>query len=76
MKDLLNTMFHKQQGDRKICTISSLLSPGLYSVSDRSGRITRAESDQFWRPGETVIVQSGRIIARTAKINNPKIYEV
>jgi hypothetical protein len=76
MKTMLENMFSRPDMEIKTCTIVSLLSPGRYSVTDQAGRTLQAESDQFWRPGSAVRVQSGRIVAAASLPKTQKIYEV
>jgi hypothetical protein len=76
MKQALKNIFQDAEPEKRICTIEGNILPGVWSVSDSSGRIFRVESDAFWRPGETVVVQSGRIVSRASRLKFPTTYDV
>jgi len=55
-------------------TVRRRLGSGRYVVIDRSNRQTMADGDGKYHPGQPVIVQDGKIIARLAAVQ--KTYEV
>lgn len=76
MKEIISNLFKPTQPEQRIVTITAVLTPGVYHATDQSGRIYRAESELFWRQGDAVILQAGRIVARATRTKTPKIYEV
>jgi hypothetical protein len=76
MKDILKNLFRNQEPEKRLCTVDSQIAPGVYLVKDQSGKSYRVESDQIWRPEDTVIVQNGRIISRYSIQKTIKTYEV
>lgn len=57
-------------------TIVRRIRPGLYLITDPSGRAHQAESMDDWAPGQSVIVLDGQIVARAAAPAKTQQYEV
>lgn len=76
MKDLLTKIMTPAVATQTTATVLRRLAPGRYELRDDLGRTVQAESDAVYPPGVSVLLQSGRIIARAATPQNIKTYEV
>ena len=76
MKDVLSRIMQPAPAPQVSATVLRRLAPGRYELRDDLGRVVQAESDAVYPPGVSVLLQSGRIIARAAAPQNIKTYEV
>lgn len=61
---------------KMLAIVRRRIQPGAYLVADRSGRAYRAESQESYRPGQSVVVLDGQIIGRAAAPTITRTYEV
>lgn len=72
----LKKMFRDEIPDKWFGTVQKRLSPGRWVIEDLYGRFREADSDEFLRPGDSVCVQTGRIVGPAASTINVKTIEV
>ena len=61
---------------KTMAIIRRRIKPGVYLVADRSGRAHRAESQETYRPGQSVVVLDGQIVGLAAKEPSTTTFEV
>mgnify|MGYP000965394368 CR=1 FL=1 len=76
MKDVLSKIMQPATAPQMSATVLRRLAPGRYELRDDLGRVVQADSDLAYAPGATVLIQSGRIVARAAATTAIRTYEV
>lgn len=76
MKQALDNIFRQQQPISRYVEVEKKIGRNRYKTFDVYGRVFNATSELPWKPGDTVEIQLGRIIARSGKLGDIKEYEV
>jgi len=76
LKTALKNIFVAPQPTSRVATVIRRIRVGRYELQDGSGRLMQADTDRTWKPGDSVIVQSGRIVASAASSPTVRTYEV
>jgi len=76
MKNALKNLFAEPQPTTQYLSVASRLSASRYQLVDDAGRISYAESTDFYPAGTAVIVRAGAIVGPGIRAGKPKIYEV
>lgn len=76
MKEILDNIFRSPATVTIYATVSARISATRYEITDQNGRVSYAESPDWWPVGVAVVVQNGRIVGRGTLAGSHRVYEV
>lgn len=76
MKSVLKKLFIDPPPTTLFLSVDRRISTSRYQLVDDAGRISFADSTDFYPPGTAVIVRSGAIVEAGSRAGKPKTYEV